>query len=130
MEGQPMNKQHEPLSGNDAAASLAFATQLHENMAKQPEEDAQEPQNTPEEPKEQKPTDMQDQIKSAVDEQLGSLRKEIEKALSEDTKEDKQETSQIDELKSMFTDFVKESKSRNEEMDSFRADLKSILNDK
>ena len=79
--------------------------------------------------------DIQSQVKMAVDEQIGDLKRQIEEALSED--EDKKEEpkkeeddglrKEVEELKNMFKDFMKESKSRNSEMDSFKKEIKDAL---
>ena len=95
-EGQPTEQPQEDITPDEAAAALAFSTQLGEGMMPQVEQTEEAPTETaPEQPSEPveeveqpKPEDIEALVDAKVEEKMQILRDELTAALTE---EDEQE---------------------------------------
>lgn len=118
----PQISQVQQLTPNEAAAALAFATNMHlKMMGADPQTPAQaenkpqeQPQEAPQQPSPQPETPNTDHISY----QINDLREEIKQALTEDPEEQKKEDEvkkSVDELKTMFTEFMKVTAKKDQE---------------
>lgn len=122
------NQQQSQLTPAEARAHLGVVTNMMQGMIPQAPQAPQTQESAPEEKEPQE--DIGSKIQTAVIEQLKPIQDEIKKVLEEEKVEKPEEdkTAQdVAELKTMFTEFMKDSKTRNDDMDSFKKGITDAL---